>query len=90
MHKTCQGKENVMGDNYFLLTNLLSEDERKVITSIASHIERGEKRVGIQQIANENFLSTTSIVKMCKRLGFDWLQRAHITTSAASLPLRGT
>ena len=27
--------------------------------------------MGIQQIANENFLSTTSIVKMCKRLGFD-------------------
>ena len=60
-----------MGDNYFLLTNLLSEDERKVITGIAAHIERGEKRVGIQQIANENFLSMTSIVKMCKRLGFD-------------------
>lgn len=60
-----------MGDNYFLLTNLLSEDEKRVITSIASHIERGEKRVGIQQIANENFLSTSSIVKMCKRLGFD-------------------
>lgn len=31
----------------------------------------GEKRVGIQQIANENYLSTTTIVKMCKRLGFD-------------------
>ena len=30
-----------MGDNYFLLTNLLSEDERKVITSITAHIERG-------------------------------------------------
>ena len=42
-----------MGDNYFLLTNLLSEDEKKVITG------------------NENFLSTSSIVKMCKRLGFD-------------------
>ena len=28
-----------MGDNYFLLTNLLSEDERKVITSITAHIE---------------------------------------------------
>ena len=25
-----------MGDNYFLLTNLLSEDERKVITSITA------------------------------------------------------
>ena len=60
-----------MGDGYFLLTNLLSEDEKKVITSITAHIERGEKRVGIQQIASENFLSTTSIVKMCKRLGFD-------------------
>ena len=60
-----------MGDNYFLLTNLLSEDEKKVVTSITRHIERGEKRVGIQQIANENFLSTTTIMKMCKRLGFD-------------------
>ena len=60
-----------MGDNYFLLTNLLSEDERKVITSITAHNERGEKRVGIQQIAAENYLSTASIVKMCKRLGFD-------------------
>ena len=59
-----------MSEN-FLLTNLLTEDERKVITSITSHIERGEKRVGIQQIASENFLSTTRIVKMCKRLGFD-------------------
>ena len=31
-----------MGDNYFLLTNLLSEDEQKIITSIAAHLERGE------------------------------------------------
>ena len=86
MHKTCQGKENVMGDNYFLLTNLLSEDERKVITSIASHIERGEKRVGIQQIASENFLSTTSIVKMCKRLGFDGYSELyyHLSRQLAS------
>ena len=60
-----------MNGSYFLLTNLLSEDEKRVITGIAAHIERGEKRVGIQQIASENFLSTTSIVKMCKRLGFD-------------------
>lgn len=60
-----------MKNNYFLLTNLLSEDERKVITCIISHIQRGEKRVGIQQIAAENYLSAGSIVKMCKRLGFD-------------------
>lgn len=75
----CYNEKNIMdgkegqavGDGYFLLTNLLSEDEKRVITSITAHIERGEKRVGIQQIANENFLSTTTIVKMCKRLGFD-------------------
>lgn len=75
-----------MGDNYFLLTNLLSEDERKVITGIAAHIERGEKRVGIQQIANENFLSTTSIVKMCKRLGFDGYSELyyHLSRQLAS------
>ena len=64
-------EEQAVGDGYFLLTNLLSEDEKRVITSITAHIERGEKRVGIQQIANENFLSTTTIVKMCKRLGFE-------------------
>lgn len=69
-----------------MLTNLLSEDERKVITGIAAHIERGEKRVGIQQIANENFLSTTSIVKMCKRLGFDGYSELyyHLSRQLAS------
>lgn len=69
-----------MGDNYFLLTNLLSEDERKVITGIAAHIERGEKRVGIQQIANENFLSTTSIVNValqtsCEKFSYNLQKR---------------
>ena len=59
-----------MGDNYFLLTNLLSEDERKVITSITAHIERGEKRAGIQQIAAENYLSPASIIKLRKRPAF--------------------
>lgn len=72
-----------MGDGYFLLTNLLSEDEKKVITSITAHIERGEKRVGIQQIASENFLSTTTIVKMCKRLGFDGYSELYYYPSPA-------
>ena len=56
--------------NYYLLTNLISEDEKKVITSIVGHIERGEGNVGIQQITNENFVSPAFIVKFCKRLGF--------------------
>ena len=53
--------------NYYLLTNLISEDEKKVITSIVGHIERGEGNVGIQQIANENFVSPAFIVKFCKQ-----------------------
>lgn len=34
-------------------------------------MERGERRVGIQQIAAENYVSSTFIIKMCKRLGFE-------------------
>ena len=60
-----------MNKNYYILTNLLSEEETGIITSIINHIERGEGRVGIHQIANENFVSSTFIIKMCQRLGFD-------------------
>lgn len=60
-----------MDQNYYLLTNLLSDEETRIITNIIQHIERGEGRIGIQQIANENFVSSTFIIKMCKRLGFD-------------------
>ena len=47
-----------MEKNYYLLTNLLSEEETRVVNSMIEHIERGEKRVGIQQIANENYGSS--------------------------------
>lgn len=60
-----------MDRNYYILTNLLSEEELRIVTSIIDHIERGEKRIGIQQIAQENYVSTTFIIKMCKRLGFE-------------------
>lgn len=60
-----------MDRNYYLLTNLLSDEEIRIVTSIIEHIERGEKRIGIQQIAQENYVSSTFIIKMCKRLGFE-------------------
>lgn len=34
-------------ENYYLLTNLVSEEEKKVLTSIISHIEHGDGNVGI-------------------------------------------
>lgn len=60
-----------MNDRFYLFTNQLSDEETKVVTSIVQHIEQGDGRIGIQQLANENYISTTSIMKMCKRLGFD-------------------
>lgn len=59
-----------MGANYYFLTNQLNEVETGIVTSIIRHIESGERKVNIAQIANENFVSTAFISKMCKRLGF--------------------
>lgn len=59
-----------MSKNYYFLTNQLNEVETRVVTSIINHIENGERKVNITQIANENFVSTAFISKMCKRLGF--------------------
>lgn len=56
---------------YYLLTNLVNEDEKRVITSIVKHIEDSTRKVGIQQIAEENHVSTAFIMKLCKRLGFE-------------------
>ena len=56
--------------SYYFLTNQLSDDETRVITSIVNHIENNEPKVGIAQIAEENFVSASFIIKMCKRLGF--------------------
>lgn len=63
-------KVRTIKGNYYILTNLLSDDEKRVVTSIVKHIESGKAKVGIQQIANENYVSTAFIMKLCKRLGF--------------------
>lgn len=60
-----------MGSSYFLLTNQLNEVETRFVTSIVRHLENGEERVGIAQLAAENFVSTAFIIKMCKRLGYN-------------------
>ena len=59
-----------MSNNYSFLTNQLNEVETGIVTSIIHHIESGDRKVNISQIANENFVSTAFISKMCKRLGF--------------------
>lgn len=60
-----------MNSSYYILTNLLSDEDSRIIRSIIRHLENGERRISIQQLASENFVSTTFIMRMCKRLGFD-------------------
>ena len=60
-----------MSKKYFFLTNQLNEVESCIITNIVDHLENGEKKVSIAQIAAENYVSTAYIMKMCKRLGFN-------------------
>ena len=58
-----------MNKNYYLLTNLLTEEETKIITSIIRHIENDERRIGVQQIANENYVSPTYSYQNVQALG---------------------
>lgn len=60
-----------MEQGHYLLTNCLSTEDAQIVTNIVEHIRQNKKRPSIQQIAKENYISTTYIMKMCKRLGFD-------------------
>lgn len=59
-----------MNKKHFFLTNQLSETETTVVSHIIRHIEDGDRKVSIAQIAGECYVSTAFISKMCKRLGF--------------------
>ena len=81
-----------MSANYYFLTNQLNEVETGIVTSIINHIENDERKINIAQIANENFVSTAFISKMCKRLGFSGytdmvfqLSRQHDETKPQSV-----
>ncbi len=59
-----------MLSSYYFLTNQLSEDETRIVTCLVNHLEKNEDRIGITQLAEDNYVSTSFIIKMCKRLGF--------------------
>lgn len=60
-----------MSNSYFFMTNQLNEVETGVVTSIIRHIENGERKINIAQIAQENYVSPAFLVKMSKKLGFN-------------------
>lgn len=59
-----------MNKKHFFLTNQLNETETTVVSRIIRHLEDGNRKVSIAQIASECYVSTAFISKMCKRLGF--------------------
>ena len=59
-----------MNGSYFLLTNLLSEDEKRVITGIAARTSSAARSV--RHPADRERISLRRVDReMCKRLGFD-------------------
>lgn len=77
-------RQRRMSNSYYILTNLLTDDERRVVTSIVRHLEAGGSKVGIQQIANENYVSTAFIMKLCKRLGFAGYSELYYSLAQSS------
>ncbi len=60
-----------MSGGYYLLLNNLNEQETKVVKSLIYHISSGKNKVSITKIAQENFVSTSFIVKLSKKMGFE-------------------
>ena len=51
--------------------NSLSVSEMRILREIVARIERGDDRVPIRAVAQASFVSTTSIVRLAKKLGFE-------------------
>ncbi|MBQ4094532.1 MAG: MurR/RpiR family transcriptional regulator [Oscillospiraceae bacterium] len=56
---------------HYLLTDLLREDELRVVRCILSHIEKDGRRASIQTVAGECYVSAAYIIKLCKKLGYE-------------------
>lgn len=51
--------------------NSLSVSEMRILREIVARIEQGDDRVPIRAVAQASFVSTTSIVRLAKKLGFE-------------------
>ena len=56
---------------HYLLTDLLREDELRVVRCILSHIENDGRRAAIQTVADECYVSAAYIIKLCKKMGYE-------------------
>lgn len=49
---------------------LLNETEHKVLSCILTAIDRGETKINVRDIAGQAYVSTTTVVKLAKKLGY--------------------
>ena len=55
---------------HFSQQHLLNETEHKVLSCILNAIEQGDTKINIRMIARQAYVSTTTVVKLAKKLGY--------------------
>lgn len=51
--------------------NNLSTEELRTLREIVSRIDRGDERISVRSVAEATYVSTSSIVRLAKKLGFE-------------------
>ena len=49
---------------------LLNETEHQILACILSAIEKGDSRINIRSVAQQSYVSTTTVIKLSKKLGY--------------------
>lgn len=55
---------------HFSQQHLLNETEHKVLSCILNAIEQGDTKINIRMIARQAYVSTTTVIKLAKKLGY--------------------
>lgn len=51
--------------------HLLNETEYRILSYVLSEIEKGKNKINIRSIAKESYVSTTTVIKLAKKLGYE-------------------
>ncbi|MGN1008473.1 MAG: MurR/RpiR family transcriptional regulator, partial [Butyricicoccus sp.] len=49
---------------------LLNETEHRVLTCILDAVEKGDTKINIRSVAQQSYVSTTTVIKLSKKLGY--------------------
>jgi DNA-binding MurR/RpiR family transcriptional regulator len=49
---------------------LLNETEHRVLSCILEAVEQGDTKINIRSVAKQSYVSTTTVIKLSKKLGY--------------------